>query len=82
VDKLVKVKLTDNQRFALISFVFNEGEPKFRTSTLLRLLNEGDYASVPTQLRRWIKETVNGVQRDNAGLLNRREAEIKLWNTP
>ena len=79
--KLVKVKLSDSQRFALISFVFNEGETKFRTSTLLRLLNEGDYASVPAQLRRWNKETVNGELRVNAGLVNRREAEIKLWNT-
>ncbi len=60
MDKSVKAKLTDNQRFALISFVFNEGEPKFRTSTLLRLLNEGDYASVPAQLRRWNKETIKG----------------------
>lgn len=74
--------LTDNQRFALISFVFNEGETKFLTSTLLRLLNAGDYAAVPTQLLRWNKETVNGVLVANEGLTNRRKAEIKLWSTP
>jgi lysozyme len=68
VDQQVHVPLSDNQRFALISFVFNMGEPAFVTSTLLHLLNTGDYASVPTQLLRWNKEHVNGVLRENAGL--------------
>ena len=36
------MKLTYNRRFALISYMFNEGEPKFHAPTLLRLLNEGD----------------------------------------
>lgn len=81
VDQHVHVPLSDNQRFALISFVFNMGEPAFVTSTLLRLLNAGDYAAVPTQLLRWNKEHVNGVLRENAGLTNRRKAEITLWAT-
>jgi len=81
VSKNVHVALTEPQWIALVSFVFNEGETKFLTSTLLRLLNAGDYASVPMQLARWNKETVNGVLRVNDGLTNRRGAEIKLWST-
>jgi lysozyme len=81
VSKNVHVALTEPQWIALVSFVFNEGETKFLTSTLLRLLNAGDYASVPVQLARWNKETVNGVLRINDGLTNRRGAEIKLWSS-
>jgi lysozyme len=58
------------------------GETRLRTSTLLKLLNSGDYASVPTQLLRWNKEHVNGVVGDSVGLTSRRKAEITLWNTP
>jgi len=54
------VALTEPQWIALVSFVFNEGETKFLTSTLLRLLNTGDYSSVPVQLLRWTKETIQG----------------------
>ena len=79
VDRLVRVPLTDSQRFALISFVFRLGEGRFRGSTLLRLLNQGDYTSVPAQLMRWNKETVNGVLRASTGLTNRCKAEAKLW---
>ena len=81
VRELVRVPLTDNQRFALVSFVFNLGRSRLATSTLLRLLNAGDYASVPAQLLRWNKETIDGVLRDNVGLTHRRQAEIKLWNS-
>jgi lysozyme len=81
VSELVRVPLTENQRFVLVSFVFNLGRSRLATSTLLRLLNAGDYASVPTQLLRWNKETIDGVLRDNVGLTHRREAEIKLWNS-
>jgi lysozyme len=79
VSKNVHVVLTEPQWIALVSFVFNEGETKFLTSTLLRLLNAGDYASVPVQLLRWTKETIKGLLVDNAGLLNRRKAEVAMW---
>ena len=83
VDRLVRVPLTDNQRFTLISFVFNLGASRLMSSTLLRLLNQGDYASVPRELARWNKETLkDGTVRVNDGLTNRRAAEINLWKTP
>ena len=83
VDRLVRVPLTANQRDALASFVFNLGASRLLSSTLLRLLNRGDYASVPRELARWNKETLkDGTVRTNDGLTNRRAAEIDLWNTP
>lgn len=78
---MVRAPISDNQRFALVSFVFNLGASRLMTSTLLRKLNAGDYGSVPYELMRWNHETVNGVQRESAGLTNRRAAEVKLWNT-
>ena len=75
VNKYVKVPLTQNQFDALVSFVYNVGEKQFKTSTLVALLNDGRYESVPTQLRRWNKD--NGVV--VPGLVNRRELEIELF---
>ena len=78
VNEAVTVPLNQNQFDALVSFTFNVGDGAFRGSTLLRLLNQGQYAQVPTQLRRWIRDNGHIVQ----GLINRREKEITLWSTP
>lgn len=75
VAQLVKVPLNDNQFAALVSFVFNVGVANFRSSTLLRKLNAGDYASVPAELQKWTKANGKRVQ----GLANRRAAEAGLW---
>ena len=72
----VKVKLSQNQFDALTSFTFNVGTGAFASSTLLRLLNQGQYAQVPEQLMRWTRAGGRVVQ----GLVNRRQNEIKLWN--
>ncbi len=78
----MRAALSANQRDALASFVFNLGASRLMTSTLLRLLNQGDYASVPRELARWNKETLkDGTIRVNDGLTNRRAAEMNLWNT-
>src|SRR5437660_10101604 len=50
----VTVPLTQNQFDALVSFVFNIGSEAFKGSTLLKLLNRGEYEVVPEQMRRWI----------------------------
>ena len=77
VSTYVRVPLTQNQFDALVSFVFNVGVQAFLESTLLKLLNAGDYNSVPDQLRRWIYDNGKVVK----GLKNRREKEIELWET-
>jgi len=75
VNRGVKITLTQNQFNALVSFTFNVGDDGFLNSTLLRLLNQGQYDNVPTQLRRWKYDNGKVVQ----GLINRREKEIRLW---
>jgi lysozyme len=68
----IRVPLTQNQYDALVSFTFNTGTTG---TTLTRLLNEGNYAAVPVQMRRWVHDNGKVVQ----GLVNRREKEIALW---
>ena len=78
IEKLVKVKLNDNQFSALVSFVFNFGETKFRSSTLLRVINTDPYSpDVAIQFRRWVYADGKISQ----GLIRRREAEVKLYQS-
>ncbi|MBO5136446.1 MAG: lysozyme [Clostridia bacterium] len=79
VNSLVKVPLNSNQFDALVSFVFNIGINAFSTSTLLTLLNNGDYKGASQQFKRWIYV---GGKKVLEGLKNRRTAEEKLFNTP
>ncbi len=75
VNEKVKVRLNQNQFDALVSFTFNTGMQAFADSTLLKVLNKGDYAGVPEQLRRWVHSGGKVIE----GLVNRRENEIRLW---
>ena len=75
VNVLVKVPLTQGQFDALVSFAFNVGVGAFKGSTLLRLLNEGKYASAVRQFKRW----VHGGGRKLPGLVRRRKAERELF---
>ena len=78
INRLVQVALTQNQFDALVSFVFNVGEGNFANSTLLRLLNGGDYAGSAAQFIRWNK--ANG--QVMGGLTIRRQLEAELFETP
>ena len=75
VDSLVTVPLTDKQRGALCSFVFNVGCGAFKKSTLLKLLNVGDYTGAAAQLPRWNKAAGNILP----GLVRRRGEERALF---
>ena len=75
VSRLVRVPLTQGQFDALVSFAFNLGEGALAQSTLLRLLNAGDYAGAAAQLDRWNK--AGG--RVLPGLVRRRAAERALF---
>lgn len=78
IEKLVKVKLSDNQFSALVSFVFNLGETKFRDSTLLKVINSDPHSlNVAIQFRRWVY--ADG--KVSSGLIRRREAEVKLYQS-
>jgi lysozyme len=51
---LVKVPLTQNQFDALVSFVFNIGAGAWKRSTMLKMLNVGDYIGASKQFDRWV----------------------------
>lgn len=54
VTRLVTVPLTQNQFDALVSFVYNVGAGAFQNSTLLKLLNAGDYNNAAQEFGKWI----------------------------
>lgn len=73
--KIVKVKLTQGQFDALVSFAYNIGSRALSTSTLLKKLNTGDIKGAADEFLRWNKaggKVLNGLNR-------RREAERALF---
>ena len=73
--KMAKVKLTQGQFDALVSFAYNVGSRALSTSTLLRKLNDGDVKGAADEFLRWNKaggKVLNGLTR-------RREAERALF---
>lgn len=77
IQQVVKVELNENQLGALCDFVYNLGIGQLSSSTLLCLLNQGDYAGACDQFSRWIYQ--NKVKLP--GLVIRRKREQQLWNT-
>lgn len=59
---------------ALIDWTFNLGAPQLKASTLRKRINSGDWADVPTQIRKWNKAAGRVLR----GLTIRREAEAQL----
>lgn len=82
VRSLVKVPLTQNQFDALVSFQYNTGG--LAGSTLLKLLNSGDYQGAADQLLLWDKVTdpVTLQKKPFPVLTERRKKERKLFLTP
>ncbi len=76
VGRLVKVSLTQEQFDALVDFCFNLGAGRLASSTLLKVLNDGQHADAAEQLLRW--DITGGVE--CAGLKARRQAEFELWH--
>lgn len=79
VANLVMVPLSENQRAALVSLVFNIGNGAFAGSTLLKLLNARDYLGAAGQFPVWNKVTINGAKTVSAGLTARRDREKSLF---
>lgn len=78
VNALVTVPLTQNQFDALCDFVFNVGAGNFIASSLLRLLNGGNYAGASVQFDRWNLAAGKILP----GLTKRRIAERQLFMKP
>lgn len=76
VSDLVKVAINQNEFDALVSFSYNVGLNALKTSTLLRLLNDGsDRSIVANEFLRWNKVGDRVVE----GLTRRRKAERDLF---
>lgn len=71
VKQWVHVPLMQNQFDALVDFTFNVGAHAFENSTMLALLNAGNYAAADAEFQKWV--FVKGVK--NRGLQNRRTVE-------
>lgn len=75
VAKLITVPVTKGQFIAILGFVYNLGVSKFKTSTLLRKLNLGDYRGAAEEFPKWCFANGQKLQ----GLLTRRKAEQRLF---
>lgn len=75
ITAVVRVPLNSNQLNALLDFVYNLGIGNFRSSTLLRKLNDSDYRGAADELLRWNKSGGKVLN----GLTRRREAERDLF---
>ncbi len=76
INSSVTVPLSQSQFDSMVSFAYNIGTGAFRNSTLLKKMNQSDFAAVPVELRRW----VNGAGKKLPGLVRRREAEVRMFN--
>ncbi len=71
----VEMPLSQHQFDALVSWTFNLGGGNLNASTMLKVLNKGDYENVPAQIKRWNKAGGKVLE----GLIRRREAEALLF---
>ena len=75
INEYVTVALSQNQFDALVSWVYNLGPANLKASTMLKVLNKGQYEEVPAQMKRWNKAGGKVLE----GLIRRREAEACLF---
>lgn len=78
VEDLIDNDVTDNEFAALVSLAFNIGLTNFKRSSLLRLVNHGDFDNAANQFLVWNK--AGG--RVLPGLTRRRKAERALFLKP
>lgn len=74
VDPLIKVPLTDPQRAAIYSFVYNVGVGAFSKSTFLVKINAGQRQQACSELDKW----VYAGGKKWKGLINRRQVEKEV----
>ncbi|HGJ5881636.1 MAG TPA: lysozyme [Arsenophonus nasoniae] len=74
VESNVKVPLSEIQKAALASFVYNVGNTAFANSTLLKKLNSFDIKGACNEMHRWKYDD----GKVSKGLINRRKVEQEL----
>lgn len=75
VADVITVELDQHQVDALASFIYNIGVTNFRNSTMLRLINAGDFDGAAKQFPRWNKAGGKVLP----GLTRRRNDEMMLF---
>jgi lysozyme len=75
VRKAVRVPLTDYQFDALVSFTYNVGSGNLNKSTLLRHVNEGNFADAAREFKKWNKAGGKELK----GLTRRRNSEAVVF---
>lgn len=75
IRRLVKVPLRQHEYDALIDFVFNLGETRFSSSTLLQRLNGGDKSGAGDEFQRWVYADHKILR----GLVTRSRRRTALW---
>ena len=75
VNSSVKVPLNQNQFDALVSLAYNIGSNAFKSSTLVKKLNAGDYQGAADQFNVWVNAGGKRMQ----GLVSRRDREKLLF---
>ena len=75
VNRSVKVQLNQNQFDALVSLAYNIGSNAFKSSTLVKKLNAGDYQGAADQFNAWVNAGGKRMQ----GLVSRRDREKLLF---
>jgi lysozyme len=78
ISPMITAPINENQFAAFVSLAYNIGVGAFQKSSALRRFNAGQIMEVPAAMRMWKKAGGKVVQ----GLVNRREAEVKLFLTP
>ena len=73
--KAVENQLDQCMFDALVSWTYNLGPTNLNSSTMLKVVNAGQYEDVPAQIKRWNKAGGKVLE----GLTRRREAEALLF---
>ena len=76
INDMVTTPLSQNQFDALVSWVYNLGGGNLKASTLLKVVNQGEFDGVPAQIMRWNKAGGKVLE----GLTRRRQAEADLFS--
>lgn len=74
--------LNKNQMAALLSLAYNVGCHDIENGNIAVCLARKEFDKVPNTILQYNKKHVNGKLRVDKGLVNRRKAEVKLYNTP
>jgi len=75
VNKNVTSEINQNQHDAMVDFTYNVGSGNFTGSTLLRLVNQGNFQLASEQFGEWVHAGGQVIP----GLVRRRQAEANLF---